>query len=155
MDTLVALLASFRAWRAGLCLFGGTVGGLLVAALVSPPAGLIVALVVIGFGLLWEANAGKGGKAFALAPSPPIARPIAFLGMALIGVFWGGFLAEFLGSIWVAVAIVVATGGACSFWVARLNNASLHAGTITFMTAAFLAGLLSVYVFAKVTHNAF
>src|SRR6478609_7942606 len=107
MDSLVALLISFHAWRTAVCLVGGLAVGFLVAALVAPVPGLIVALGSIGAGLLWEASAGRIATDAAIEPAPPMSWPIAFLGTAFLGVFLGGFVAELMGSVWAAVAVVI------------------------------------------------
>ena len=137
-------------------MFGGAAMGLLVAELVAPLPGLIVAMGSIAFGFLWEGNGGRGAAAFKFEPSPPISRPVAFLGMAFIGVFPGGLLAEFLDSIWVAVVVVVFAASAYIAWAARVEGHPERVGTIVFLASAFLTGLVGVYLVASwLGHNAF
>lgn len=146
MDQLLEAITAIRYWRVLLCVLLSAAVAVAASHALSwftGAAGLALVLVAFAFGLLWHGRAAAGLALSASVASPPISRPVAALGFALIGLFWGGMLSAFTGSL-IAGGLLLA---ACPFAVAVLRAALLkrrpywaYAG---FASIALLVGFAS------------
>lgn len=146
MDISPLIIGVLLGWRFLACLALAVAVAIPLGHLQGPVAGFSLVLFGVGFGCIWQGRWLTGIPLFASVPSPPISKPIAFLGLALIGALWGGFAAEVLGSIVsgvLALIAVVALGGAWSTVVLK-RHASL--GNLVFFVFSLLFGLGAVYV---------
>lgn len=145
MEFLLSIAAAFIAWRFLLPLAAAMGIGLLLGHLFGPVVGFSVVLGGIGFGLIWQGRWLSGIPLFLSVPSPPISKPVAFIGFAFVGAIWGGLAAEALGSVLAGGAILFAgvalVGGWCSLVLKRhgqLNN-------LVFAAFSLLCGLATLY----------
>ena len=99
VDITLSIVSVLIAWRFLLCLAIATAVGFLVGNLLGPFVGFSIVFCGLGFGLIWQGRWFDGIPLFASVPSPPISKPVAFLGFAFIGAIWGGFSSELLGSM--------------------------------------------------------
>jgi len=146
VDQLLEAITAVRYWRVLLCVLLSVAVAVAASHALSwftGAAGLALVLVGFAFGLLWHGRAAVGLALFASVAEPPISRPVAALGLALIGLFWGGLLSAFASS--------PVTGGlllaACPFAVAVLRAALLkhrpHWAYACFASFALLVGFAS------------
>ena len=99
----------------------------------------------IGFGLIWQGRWLSGIPLFASVPSPPISRPVAFLGLAFIGALWGGFAAEALGSMLAGGAVLVAGVALVAGYVSLVLKSHGQLNNLIFAAFSLLCGLGALY----------
>ena len=113
MNELVSALIALMHFRLVL----STVGSIALAFTLSTfipffTAAYCVTLVTCGFafGLVWQSRADSGLALTQKTKNQEISKPVAFIGLALIGLITGGFFAELFGSGFIgAVALSVCT----------------------------------------------
>src|SRR5688572_4949248 len=87
----------------------------------------------------------EGIPLFALVPSPPISKPVAFLGFAHIGAIWGGFAGELLGSMAAGAFVLVAAVTLVGAWLTLVRKRHGLLGNLLFSGLSLLSGLGSLY----------
>jgi hypothetical protein len=117
----------------------------IAGKLFGPITGLSIFLFGVAFGLMWEARESDGAPPFKYEPSPPIAWPVKFVGLAFIGAMWGGFASEVSGSLLGgAIALVSATafvGSCCTI----ATKQPLKLPRLLFEVGSLFFGLGSIY----------
>ena len=146
MDELISLafglIKAILIWRISVC----TIGTTIVAIGLSQHfewftgyMGITLVLTVLGFGALWHGRASAGVGLTERVPIPPISWPVVFLGLVVIGLFWGALLTAILGSTTSAVLLAAAPYivGCLRTWLLRVR---FRPGYLTMCAAALLTG---------------
>lgn len=141
----LSIVGILLAWRFLLCLAVATAVGFLVGNLLGPVVGFSIVFFGLGFGLIWQGRWFDGIPLFASVPSPPISKPVAFLGFAFIGAIWGGFASELLGSMIGGAFALVATVTLVGAWLTLVRKRHGLLGNLIFTTFSLLSGLGSIY----------
>jgi len=145
MEIVLSIAAALIAWRFLLPLAAAIVIGFSLGHSFGPVVGFSVVLGGIGFGLIWQGRWLSGIPLFAAVPSPPISRPVAFLGLAFIGALWGGFAAEALGSVLAGGAVLVAGVALVGGWLTFVLKRHGQLNNLVFATFSLLCGLGGLY----------
>ena len=145
MEVVLSIAAVLVAWRFLLPLATAIGIGFLLGHLFGPVVGFSVVLGGIGFGLIWQGRWLSGIPLFASVPSPPISRPVAFLGFAVIGAIWGGFAAEALGSVLAGGAALVAGVALVGGWFSLVLKRHGQLNNLVFAAFSLLCGLGALY----------
>jgi hypothetical protein len=146
MDIALSIIGVLLGWRFLACVGLAVVVVIPLGHLLGPVAGFSLVLFGVGFGCIWQGRWLTGIPLFSSVPSPPISKPVAFLGLTFIGALWGGFAAEVLGSIVsgaLALIAAVALGGA---WSTVVNKRHASVGKLAFFASSLLFGLGAIYV---------
>lgn len=145
MDTVLSVLVALVAWRFLLSLAVAAAVGLVLGHLFGQVVGFAVLLSGVGFGLIWQGRWISGIPLFALIPSTPISRPIAFLGFAFIGALWGGLAAQVLGSPLSGAATLVAVVALVGAWQTVVLKRHGQLNNLVFSAASLLCGFGGIY----------
>lgn len=113
MDELIGLLVAILVWRTVLTTLAGLSAALILAWLLPAfgiGAGVLLTLAALTAGLVWEAKAASGDSppGAPKAEDQPVARPIAFLGIAVMGTMWGSVASYLLDSNVIALLLLIA-----------------------------------------------
>ncbi|MDR2838653.1 MAG: hypothetical protein LBV49_08865 [Azonexus sp.] len=144
-DIAPSIMAVLFAWRFLLCLALASIFGFLVGNLLGPVVGFSILFFGVGFGLIWQGRTMTGIPLFASVPSPPLSKPVAFLGLALIGAVWGGFAGELLGSALAGAAILAAATCLLGAWLTVISKQHGLIGHLVFAGFSLLSGLGGIY----------
>jgi hypothetical protein len=140
MDELISLLFAILLWRVVLAaLFGFAAGMALMQILPGFGAGAVATATLLALfgGVMWHASAiaAAAPPDAPKAEQQPISRPIAFLGIALVGLYdyllSSGLIA--LSVLIVSSIVLVSVGGAITKTPVYLND-------LLFMVAALVTG---------------
>ena len=144
MESVLELLAALMVWR--LLLSVGV--SLLLALALSQAfaaftAGYCIALVLLGtgFGIVWHSRAEAGIGLLAPVPPTPVSKPVAFLGLLLIGFFCGGLASVFLGSSILGAVALVSSVAVVGLWCRFALRRALSLNYLAFACASLLSGL--------------
>ena len=143
MDHVVAGILALLHWRLLLSVATGIAASFLLSNAIAwfgSGASIALVLVAFAFGLLWQGRAEAGVGLFERVPEPPISRPVAAMGLAMIGFIWGGWLAVWTGSSIASAAILV---GLCVLVVtilAATQRRPVGLSRLVFSTSCLLAG---------------
>lgn len=155
MEELLAALTGILFWRVLLALAGGV---LVIAALyalvpsLSAAYGFTLMFLALTAGIVWESVA-QSPRAVA-AEKQPISRPVAFLGMTLIGGLWGTLVELATGSVAVSFAVLLLSPALSSPLVSALTGTGLSRQQIVIATLALLMGYAAPYVILVVANGA-
>ena len=150
MEIFLSIAAVFVAWRFLLPLATAIGIGFFLGQPFGPVVGLSVVLGGMGFGLIWQGRWLSGISLFASVPSPPISRPVTFLGLAFIGALWGGFAAEALGSVLAGGAVLVAGVIFVGGWFSLILKRHGQLNNLVFAAFSLLCGLGGLYAVSVV-----
>jgi hypothetical protein len=144
MDELLAALGIVYFWRVIVSGVAGYLIALIVVNVTSgKPAPVIIALIIIGlfFGLFWQVKAMAGLKLTEPEPPvPPIATPVAFLGLGCAGGVFAGFMAYAVHS-WVGAGLIALCAmGFAGLWYTLVDRMTLALRQIL-LTAGFALGV--------------
>ena len=80
-----------------------------------------VTLVACGFafGLVWQSRADSGIALAQKTKNQEISKPVAFVGLAFIGLITGGFFAELFGSIFIGAVALSVCAALVALWSRR------------------------------------
>ncbi len=92
------------------------------------------------FGVVGHARAEAGVGLFARVQPPPISRPVAFLGLLLIGLSWGGLASGFLRSALLGGAALVGAVAVEGLWRRFVLGRPVSPGDLVFACVAPLSG---------------
>lgn len=145
MEIVLSIAAALIVWRFLLPLAAAIVIGFPLGYFFGPVVGFSVVLGGIGFGLIWQGRWLSGIPLFASAPSPPISKPVAFLGLAFIGALWGGFAAEALGSTLAGGAVLVAGAALVAGYASLVLKSHGQLNNLIFAAFSLLCGLGALY----------
>lgn len=145
VDIALSMFSVLLAWRFLLCLAVATAVGFLVGNLLGPVVGFSIFFFGLGFGLIWQGRWFDGIPLFASVPSPPISKPVAFLGFAFMGAIWGGFSSELLGSFVGGAFALVAAVTLVGAWLTLVHKRHGLLGNLIFSAFSLLSGLGGLY----------
>jgi len=150
-DFLAGLLLLFS-WRFWVPALMGSVAALFAGQAIGGLAAFALFVIGLGWGLLWQGRWMTRSLNLGEPPAQPIARPIAFLGYALVGGLWGGFAAEYSGSVVAAamglVAAVLLVGG----WNLAVRKRAVQPAYLLFAALALLSGLGALWLIGLARH---
>ncbi|MDR0775997.1 MAG: hypothetical protein LBE81_05100 [Azonexus sp.] len=149
MENVPEILALFLRWRFVLCVgVSILLAFILSLAFAAFTAGYCIALVLlgIGFGIVWDSRAETGIGLFAPAPSTPISKPVAFLGLLFIGIFWGGLLSDFLGSPIFGAIALVSSVAVVGLWYRLVLRHPASVGYLIFASISLLSGFAPIFL---------
>lgn len=101
MDGIFSIFFALMHWRFLLSLVGSIAfAALLSSFMASFTAGYCIALVILGaaFGAYWQVRGEAGISLSSKIEEPRISRSVSFLGLTVIGFFFGGALGTLLDS---------------------------------------------------------
>jgi len=152
MDDLLAELLLSLAWRLWVPILLGGVSALIAGQAIGGVAAFALFVIGLGWGLLWQGRWMTRSLNLGEPPAQPIARPIAFLGYALVGGLWGGFAAEYSGSVAAGalglVAAVLLVGG----WNLAVRKRAVQPAYLLFAALALLSGLGALWLIGLARH---
>ncbi|WP_460838471.1 hypothetical protein [Noviherbaspirillum agri] len=145
MDILLSIIGALWGWRFLASLSAAVAIAIPVGHVLGPVAGFSLALFGVGFGCIWQGRWLSGIPLLASVPSPPISKPVTFLGLSFIGALWGGFSSEVLGSGIEGAFVLVAAVALGTAWRTVVLKQHTALGGIVFFAASLLFGLGAVY----------
>ena len=140
MESLAALIV----WRLLLSVGVSIVLALVLSnAIAAFTAGYCITLVLLGtgFGIIWHSRAEAGVGLLAPVQPPTISKPVTFLGLLLIGFFWGGFASGFLGSQILGGVALVCAVVVVGLWYRFVLRRLASVDYLAFACASLLSGL--------------
>jgi hypothetical protein len=146
MDIVISLMGALLAWRFLLCFGVAAVIGFFVGHVLGHVMGGSIVLCGVGFGLMWQARWQSGTALFASIPSPPLSKPVVFMGLAFIGALLGGFTAELLGSFVGGAVVLLASLALVGSWRALVFQTHWQVKQFAFFAFSLQCGLASLYV---------
>jgi hypothetical protein len=111
----------------------------------GPIVGFLILFVGVGFGGLWEGRHLSGLRLFDKVPPPVISKPIAFIGYALIGVFWGSVATEIFGSVIAGILLLATILTVVAVWVSVISKRYDFLKHIGLAAISLFLGFGSVY----------
>lgn len=152
MESVLELLAALRVWR--LLLSVGVTVLLALAlskAFAAFTAGYCIALVLFGtgFGIVWHSRAEAGVGLLAPVPPTPVSKPVAFIGLLLIGFIYGGLASGILGSPILDAVTLVSSIAVVGLWYRFALRRSVSLSYLAFACGSLLSGLATL-LFLKV-----
>ncbi|WP_312844582.1 hypothetical protein [Diaphorobacter nitroreducens] len=153
-STIAAVIAALVLWRlvvSVLVAVAVATALMFVAPGSSPFVAIAIVILGIAAGIVWQSRAE-----FPLSQpaDPSVSRPVAFLGLAFVGVFWGGILEFATGSSFAAAAFLAATPTLSSPIIIAITRRALSFRQLVFATLALVAGLGVVYVMRSIVSGA-
>jgi hypothetical protein len=143
MDALIEILYLLSNWRLVLCL----VASIFIALILSSTfqwftAGYCITLVLCGtgFGILWQGRSEAGLSLSDPMPPTPISKPVAFLGFAFMGFFWGSVATFLLESPLLAALSLIAAVAAVGVWYRFVLKRPASVSYLAFSAVSLLAG---------------
>ena len=143
MDELFSAITALMFWR----LVVSTLGAIVLAAVLSnliPPftAEYCITLVIFGvtFGIYWQGRAESGLGLIEKVEEPEISRPVAFIGLAFIGLVGGGFLGELFGSMVGGAIALIVCAGVVALWFRLTKQRPVTRRSFAFSVIALLFG---------------
>jgi hypothetical protein len=149
LEIALSVVAVLFAWRFLLSLAASIAIAYPLGHFFGPVAGFAVAVSGICFGGLWQGRWLSGLPLFASVPSPPISRPVVFLGLAFIGALWGGFSVEILGSALAGGAILVSGVALVGAWRTLVLKRRERFDNLAFSAFSLLCGLGGLYAISS------
>lgn len=148
MDQLFeAAFLAIQLWRALLCaVVGALVAFLLSQFFPSLPTSVWFALTFGGaaIGIVWQAAVSSAREAAADHKAAPISKPVAFLGIALVGGLWGSAVASAAGAS-VAVLTLVIGPALLGPLFGHIAKQTITPAAIAFATMACVTGFAAPY----------
>ncbi len=143
MDEILAALIALIHWRFVLSAIGSIAMAVVLSNFIPAfTAAYCITLAIFGmtFGIVWQGRADSGLSLTEKTDEPPISRPVAFVGLASIGLIAGGFFAELFGTqIGGAIALSLS---ACivTLWFRFIQNRIFGLRSLVFSLVALLTG---------------
>lgn len=154
MEEILSTLAALLFWRVILST-AGSIALALVLSTVIPPftAEYCITVVILGvaFGVYWQDRADADLTITERVEEPKITRPVAFLGLTLIGLICGAAFAELFNSkLFGSIALFIGAALVAA-WYRYVQHQFFSRGAFAFALVSLLAGysvllLLSVWV---------
>ena len=150
MDEILAALVALVHWRLVL----STLGSIALAVALSNVITLFTAaygitLVIFGFtfGLFWQGRTDSGLSLSEKTEDPEISKPVAFIGLAFIGLVAGGFLGELFGSMVGGAIALSVCAGIVALWC-RLTRRRITLRSFLFSFFSLLVGYSILFALA-------
>jgi hypothetical protein len=150
METILDLIVLLLHWRLTLSILASVALALILSSLIAPfTAGYCITLVIFGttFGLYWQGRGEAGLSLGAKVEEPKISRPVAFMGLAIIGFWCGGMIAELLHSKALGAIALVAGVGAVSIWYRFAQQRLITSNSLAFSALSLLCGYGALLAF--------
>lgn len=143
MDEILAALIALIHWRLVLSAIGSIAMAVALSHLIPAfTAAYCITLVIFGttFGMVWQGRADSGLRLTEKTEEPPMSWPVAFFGVAFIGLIAGGFFAELFGSqIGGAIALSL-SAGVITLWFKFIQHRTISLRSLVFYLVALLTG---------------
>ena len=143
MEDVLSALVALIFWRILLCTVGSIALALSLSNAIAPfTAEYSITLVILGvaLGMYWQSRAEAAWTVTESIKAPKISRPVAFLGLAFIGLIVGGAFAELFSSkLFGAVSLVVGAASVAA-WYRYAKHQSFSRGAFAFALSSLLAG---------------
>jgi FtsH-binding integral membrane protein len=148
MDELIGLLVAILVWRTALATLAGLSVALVLAWLFPAfgiGAGMLLTLVALTAGLVWEAKAASQDSppGAPKAEDQPVSRPIAFLGIAVMGTMWGSVASYLLDSSVIALLLLVALPFVLGPVVGAVTKKPIFLNDLLFAAVALALGFMT------------
>jgi hypothetical protein len=145
MDELISLLFAILLWRVVLAaLFGFAAGMALMQILPGFGAGAVATATLLALfgGVMWHASAiaAAAPPDAPKAEQQPISRPIAFLGIALVGLLVGGLYDYLLSSGLIALSVLIVSSIVLVSVGGAITKTPVYLNDLLFMVAALVTG---------------
>ena len=143
MEHLLEILVALIAWRLVLSILLSVGVGLLIAFLfptIGAAAVLVSLLTGIVVGMVWQS-----GPTRRLGPEVRLSRPVAFLGLALIGAVWGGLGAIGFGSASISFVVLVLAPFLLAPLLGGYLGRKFSVGQLSFASCSLVIGFLAPY----------
>lgn len=162
MDTPAGFFATLAArcyWRLAMPFALGLLAAVALTQWVAwftGGMGIWLVLLAAGIGILWHADVQASAAGKPMAATTPtgtaadfawqgepwsISRPIAALGLCLLGLVWGGLIGWWSGTLWAGAAAVALAPPPLAFLWALGNRQPMPWGYTAFAAAALLSGV--------------
>jgi hypothetical protein len=106
--------------------------------------GIGLTLVAFGWGLLWHSRAVAGVPLLASVAAPGVSKPVAALGFAFIGFFWGGLFSMWAASPMVGALVLGVAPFALGTFRAIYLKRPLPVGYLLFAACSLLVGFAAL-----------
>ena len=149
MESVLEFLVALMVWRLLLSVGVSVLLALVLSQVfVAFTAGYCIALVLLGtgFGIVWQSRAEVGVGLLAPVQPAPVSKPVAFLGLLLIGFFWGGLASWFLDSTILGAITLVSSVAVVGLWYRFVLRRPASVGYLAFASASLLLGFALVFV---------
>ena len=149
MDAILEVVYFLLHWRFALSVIASTVTALVLSsAFVGFTAGYCITLVLCGtaFGLLWQGRGEVGIGLTDPVPETRISHPVAFMGFAIVGFFWGGIASFLLHSEILAALSLVFAVGSVGVWYRWGLKRAVSLGYLAFAAVSLLLGYGSIFL---------
>ena len=150
MNEIVYALIALLHWRLVL----STVGSIALASALSTfiplfTAAYCITLVTCGFafGLVWQSRADSGLALTQKIKNQEISKPVAFIGLALIGLIAGGLFAELFGSVFIGAVALSVCAALVALW-SRFTLRPTGLRSFVFSLISLLVGYLMLLALA-------
>lgn len=143
MDALIEVLYLLLNWRFVLSLVASIVVALILSSTFQGfTAGYCITLVLCGtgFGILWQGRGEAGLTLSDSMPPTPISKPVAFMGFALMGFFWGIVATFLLKSLLLAALSLIAAVAVVGAWYQFVLKRPASVSYLAFSAVSLLAG---------------
>jgi hypothetical protein len=147
MEDALAVIAALVLWRLVTSIALATLVAVSIA-IVQPstsPA-LVTGIVIVGLavGIVWQSKAES--PPVAAQVTLPVSRPVALLGLAFLGLVWGGLVEFATNSAFVALVILLATPFLFSPAVVAVTKRALSGRQLAFGSFAIVSGYVAFHV---------
>lgn len=143
MNSILSAFIALLQWRLVLCTLGAIVVAVMLSnALPTFTAGYCLALAILGvaFGIYWQVRADASVAFTQVVPESHICTPVAFLGLAFIGLLCGGVLTAMLGSRLLGAVALLLGGVIVALWYRFVKHQPLQLRSVAFAFVSLLAG---------------
>jgi len=143
MDQILSLLTVLLNWRLALTMLVSIILAFILSAVFpSFTAGYCLALAIFGFafGIYWQGRAEAGVALTQEAPEEGISWPVTVLGLAFVGFFCGGVIAEISGSRLFGATILLLGVAVVALWYRFLKQKPFQPRSLAFAIASLMAG---------------
>lgn len=154
MEEILSALTALFFWRVLLSTAGSMALALaLSTAIPTFTAECSITLVILGiaFGAYWQGRSGADLTIAERVEEPRISRPVAFLGLAFIGLICGAVFAELSNSRLFGTVALLVGATLVALWNHHVQRQPFSRGAFAFTLVSLLTGysvllLLSVWV---------
>ena len=143
MDELLSAVSALLVWRVAVSTLGAIVLAALLSNQIDPfTAEYSISLVIFGvtFGIYWQGRNDSKVGLTEKVEEPEISPPVAFIGLAFLGLVIGGFVGELLGSKAVGVIALVLSAGVVTLWFRIFRQRPIARRSVGFAIVALLFG---------------
>lgn len=149
MDSILEMVCFFLHWRFVLSVISSIVVALVLSnSFVGFSADYCITFVLCGtaFGLIWQGRAEVGVGLVDPVPETRVSHPVAFMGFAFIGFFWGGVASFVLRSEILAALFLVCAVISIGVWYRWGLKRAVSLGYLAFSAVSLLLGYGSIVI---------